>query len=546
VDEQGSGGYRPQDGLGGPPRDYGQGPQYGAPQYGPPPQPYGPPSGSQWAPQGPPPSGQPWGPTPQPAWTGGPDQVAYPGGPTGLGPVGPAPRRSRARVLWTTVAAGTAVVLTAGGVYAYTALSGTSAVLPATVPADAVAYLEVNLDPPAGQKVAAIRFLRKFPDAKVGSDSGSLLDSVVEPLIADPADRKLFVENIKPWLGKHVAVAGDPQGGKVQPVIVAQTTDAARTRSGLDRFNTAQENDKDRLRYTITDGVVYLAETQAVADTAAKDAGAASLEGNSSFGADVDAVGDGGIVTFWADLAKAAEFQPDDQSPGTGRLAGSLTFTDSTADLVVKTFGGSVKTGTEVLGGRVAKLPQDTALAVGVSGADELVRQAYEGLEKVGLGRQLRKAEEDSGLDLPEDAAALVGSSTVFAVGGSRDEPAFGIVSKTADPARARRAAETLVSKLGEDGDLAVETTPDGTVLASSAAYASALTGDGGLGGQDRFKAALPDVAGATAVVYVDVERLAGIGGEQVPRQAAAVKAFGLTATTQGADATLHVRLVAG
>ena len=50
-------------------------------------------------------------------------------------------------------------MLAAGGVYAYSALSGGPAQLATHTPGDAVAYLEVNLDPPAAQKVAAIRFL---------------------------------------------------------------------------------------------------------------------------------------------------------------------------------------------------------------------------------------------------------------------------------------------------------------------------------------------------------------------------------------------------
>ncbi len=144
--------------------------------------------------------------------------------------------------------------------------------LAARIPADAVGYLEVNLDPPAGQKVAAIRFLRRFPDAKVGSEDGSLVESVIEPLIGDLADRQRFAEHVRPWLGQHVAVALDPQEGKAQVVVVAGTEDEAATRAGLDTLNAAEPDEDDRIRYAIADGVAYLARTQPAADTAARDA----------------------------------------------------------------------------------------------------------------------------------------------------------------------------------------------------------------------------------------------------------------------------------
>jgi len=458
---------------------------------------------------------------------------------------GQQPRRGRPRLLWAAVAAGTAVVLTAGGVYAYSALSGGSTVLPARVPGDAVGYLEVNLDPPAAQKVAAIRFLRKFPTAKTGAEDGSLLDSVVEPLIEDPEARRLFVENVRPWLGEHVAVVGDPQDGAVQPVLVAETTDPGATRDGMEEILAQEFDPEDQLHYAIVGDVVYLAETQAVADTAARDAGSAALDSNETFSADVDSVGDDGIVTFWGDLARAAALDPSGDAAGDGRVAGSLRFTDSTADLVVHTFDNAAGTGSELVGERVGSLPADTAVGLAVSGADDLIRSGYEQLEKGGLGEQLSEVEDDLGLQLPEDVAALVGTSTVMAMGGSSDQPGFGLVSKTDDVETAKQAAAALRRKLDGIGDVTVRSTADGVVLASSAAYADALGGSGALSEQDAFRAALPDLHSATAVLYVDLRRLAALNDEELPEEAGSVHAFGLTASTEGAETMIRIRLTA-
>jgi hypothetical protein len=461
---------------------------------------------------------------------------------------GPPPRRRRARAVWATVAAGTAVALTAGGVYAYTALSGGGAVLAARVPADAVAYAELNLDPPAGQKVATLRFFRHFPDLRIGGDDGTLVDSLVEPLITDPADRQRFAAHVKPWLGDHAALAVDPQGGRARPVVLVQTTDAGAARTGLDRLNAAEPDAEDKLGYVIDGDLVVIAEEQGIAETAQRDAGAGSLADTDIFTADVEAVGgDDGLLTAWADLEAAGKL--GDRAPGTdarGRLAARLTFTDTTADLVVRTVGNPARAGAEAVGGQLAALPEDTAAAVAVSGGDELVRQAYDQVGTAGLGRTLQRLEEETGLELPEDVAALVGSSTVLAVGGGADEPEVGLVSRTGDPERARGAAEKVLRKLDPGRSVTVRPTADGTVLASSAAYADRLTAAGTLGRAELVRAALPDLDAAQLAVYVDARRVAEVGGEPLPAEVSGLRAVGLTATGSGDVSTVRVRVVVG
>ena len=533
--------------------DYGPGPQGGGYPSGPPQSGGYPPGGYSpgWPGGGGHPPGMPAGPSSQGSpggysrggdyLQGGPDQIQ--------GPLrhSETQRRGWARVTIALVATATAVVLAAGGVYAYSALSGGPAQLAAHTPGDAVAYLEVNLDPPAAQKVAAIRFLRKFPDAKTGDENGSLLDSVIEPLIPDEKSRRLYTEDVKTWLGDHAAVVADPQGGTVRTVVLAETTDEDKTRTGLDRINAEQADEKSKVRYAIADGVVYLAETQQAADTAARDGGATALDANGTFGGDVKKVGTDGIVTFWTDLTSAAKYDAQvGGSAAQGRVAGSLRFTDTTADLRIRTIGNQTKTGSQAVGPRLAKLPDDTAIAIGLSGGDELVRTAYDQLEEAGLSRMLDKAERDSGLRLPDDVAALVGSSTVVAFGGTGDQRGLGLVSTTDDPASARRAADTLLRKVDPDSTLTVRSTADGTVLASSAAYADQLTADGGLGRQQLFTDSLPDLDRATAVVYVDLQKAADISGDELPSEVAALRSVGLTASSTGDESDVHLRLVAG
>jgi hypothetical protein len=539
------------------PDPYGQPPQWGSPQgppqQGPPEQPYGqpqygpPPAQPQY---GPPPYGQPQYGPPDPYGAGAQPQYPPPGGFPGGDQLGPAePRRSRGRVMWAGIATVAVVALTAGGVYAYTTLSGGGAELAGKVPADAVAYAEVNLDPPAGQKVAAIRFLRHFPDAKVGSESGTLIESVIEPLIDDPEARQRFVEDIKPWVGKHVAVAVDPQGGTAQPVVIVEATDTAKARAGLDRLNAQEPDLKDKVHYAVSGDIVYVAEKQAVVDAAVKDANAGALSSNGTFTGDVAKVGDEGIITFWSDLSEAAKLDP--QGSGSrvtaqGRVVGSLRLTDTTADLTVRAIGNPAKAGSEPVGPRLRTLPADTVGAAALSGGDELVRSFHDQLDKAGMGESVSSAEEDLGLTLPDDIAALVGSQTVLAVGPGTDEPEVGMVSRTDDPDAARRAAEKIMAKVDPGSSVTVRSTADGTVLASTPGYADKLAASGTLGQQENFTAALPELDGAKFALYVDVQKAIALGDEEAPASAKAVKAFGITAASDGDTTTVHFRLLVG
>jgi Protein of unknown function (DUF3352) len=455
-------------------------------------------------------------------------------------------------MLWAIVASVTAVLLTAGGVTAYTVLAGGGVTLDAQLPADSVAYGEINLDPPAGQKVAALRFFRHFHDLNVREDSTDLVSGLLEPLLDTPASKQQFNDNVKPWLGKHAAFAVDPQGNTSEPIAVIDSTDAAKARAGLAAL---RRQSQDQLGYVVTDHVVVLARSEAVAQRALDDAGKASLHGNSTFQQDLKSVGDDGVVTVWLDVAHSAQLGslaglPGADSPDLskadlrGRVVANVRFTDSTADLVIRAIGtGGTVTG-DAVGPRLAKLPDDTAVAVALGGGDELVRRAYRQLDQAGLHDELTSMENNSGLKLPDDVAALVGSSTVLAVGGNSDQPDFGVISRTDDTDRAKTAAERLSAKLGVTDAITVRPVADGTVLASSSDYADKLAASGGLGDSELFRATMPDLNGAQFAVYVDLQQTAKLGGAPLSGAGSELRAFGLTVSTQGDTSTMHLRLV--
>jgi hypothetical protein len=465
----------------------------------------------------------------------------------------PLPPRRRRRMLWAIVASVTAVVLTAGGVTAYSLLAGSGVTLDAQLPGDSVAYAEINLDPPAAQKVAALRFFHHFGDLNVREDAGDLLEGLLEPLLGTSAETKqLYNDNVKPWVGKRAAVAVDPQGSKSEPIAVIESTDSTKARAGLDVLRRRADGG---FGYVIKDNLVVLGRSDAVAQAAITDAGRSSLHGNDTFQQDLKSIGDDGVFTAWVDVARSGQLGSLGGLPGAGsadvdkadlkgRVVASLRFTDSTADLVMRAIGTDQTLTGEAVGARLNTLPDDTATAVALSGGDKLVRQVYEQADKAGLSDQLSSLEKDIGISLPEDLAALVGSTTVLAIGGTSDHVDVGGISHTDDVDRAKTAAERLSNKLGVTDPIIVRPVADGTVIANSSGYADKLTAAGGLGNSDLFRAALPDLNGAQLAIYVDMLRTAKLGDSALTSPGTEVRAYGMTASTQGDTSTIHFRVV--
>lgn len=530
---------------------------YGAPQQGPPQQ--GPPQ------QGPPQQGGPWYGAPQPGnpQYGGPQYGGPPSYPTtpqfgpggeylGAGTGFPPPEqhrpKGRRKMIFAGVAAAVVVALVAGGVAVAMKLAGSTTTLDKLAPADAIAYAEINLDPPAEQKIAAVQFLKHFPDVKVSDNSQSLVDGLIEPLITDAATRKKFADNIKPWLGSHAALVVDPQGDTAQPVLVVEATDPAKARTGMEAI--APDAGVD---FVIDGHDVVIAETAQIAQRALDDAKAKPLADDATYQADIKAVGgNGGIITAWGDLGKAAaELNKATSGVLNGsalksRFAARFALTSTTADLTVKTFGKTDATASSPIGKRLATLPEDTAFVAGLTGGGDAVQLLGQQSTNGAVAPMLQQFEASTGLRFPDDIAALLGSETIFAFGNSSDGPAFGMVSTTTKPQQAATAARKLAAQIGLPPELAVKQNGDTVTMATSPSYADTMSGNGTFGSSARVREAMPDLDRAQVVLYFDVTQFSRLTGEQLPPQVTPVQTVGLTMAATTDSATLRLRVVVG
>jgi len=109
---------------------------------------------------------------------------SVPSGPVEYLGEGPAPaRKGRGRGGLVAGGAAAAVVLGAAGAWGVTSFMSGGQEAAEVVPADALGYVSLNLDPDAGQKLAAYRTLKKFPAlADTLAGGADLRRSLVEGL----------------------------------------------------------------------------------------------------------------------------------------------------------------------------------------------------------------------------------------------------------------------------------------------------------------------------------------------------------------------------
>jgi Protein of unknown function (DUF3352) len=454
----------------------------------------------------------------------------------------PEPRQVGRRLALGAVAASLAGVGVAGYL-AYGALSGGGPHPDTVVPASAAAYVELDLDPAAGQKVAAARFLHKFP--ALGDQLGTHGD-IGRALLSSAfagADSISFAGDVEPWLGDRVAIALVPNGGgnKLTYEIAAQVKDEAAAKRLLPRL-AAKARSANALRdvfsselgvpsqspagWVLQDGYAILAPTQAIADDLATSATAADLADGRTYRQDVRPLG-ARVATLWADasaLGGLADSELGDvllvySSLGmgqNGRTALGLRFTSSAAEVVGF---NTARTGTAHTA-QLASLPADTMVGLEMTGAGEAARLGWAGYQKqfdpypdvndprepvVDVAGALK---QHFGITMPDDLVNLFSADVLVAVGGSRAGPVPVSARATVAPGAASHLLDAA-RRLADSLDLAPATrTADGLAWSNNADFDAAV-GKGGLGRIKDFRDAVPGVEDATWAIYVNWTKVA-------------------------------------
>lgn len=473
-------------------------------------------------------------------------------------------RRSRSWRAALTAAIGVSgIAVAATGIALAVALSGGGPQPEDVLPADAFAMVKLDLDPAGGQKLAAYKLTRRFPDLEVGS-ARKLSDDLLRQVVADDDDVDYDAE-IEPWIGDRGALAAlpDVDGDGEPEALVAIAYDDRRAAERLLPALVAEPVDGERFFFAFSERGPYvlLAASQKTADAVARSKQV--LVDAEDFRADVAELDGDQVALAWADLAALWSNLPDEVRQDavtaqgedfslTGRAVMGVRLEDDAVHISGRSFGvdlgndalTSYALGAESGGGLVADLPADTVAAVSVAGLGRQVQDLLSAAEP-GLGgpEDLDALGAQFGLEIPEDLVVLLGQETAIGVYEGADRPQFGIRTRDADPARGLEIAQRLLRSLADQpSDVGqVAALPDGLAYGSTPEVLDKLTGSRDLGQIERFREAVPDADSAATAVFVDLQAALVMLDEQRPGLRA-LDALGLS-SRGGPDGRFEIRL---
>lgn len=499
-------------------------------------------------------------------------------------PAQPEPRRRRGGTVAVIASAVVVVLVAAGGFAAWRWFAGGGPRPAEVLPASTFALVTVDLDPSGGQKVEAIKTLRKFPEFRdqVGLKPDSdPLKRLFEEAQKDGTCKDLdYQRDIKSWVGQRFGVGGVELDGKATPVATVQVSDADNARTGFTRF--AKCADMKDFGWTLTEDYIVISDSTAHAKEVVAAGKKAPLAEDADYKKWTDEAGGAGIMNAYVG-PKAVDALSEELSSGLKDLGGIggtsgssddeqfadilagykdfqgagavLRFADGGIELSVAGGGGKATRSSTTVADHVEAMPADTALLLAFAvppGAFKAVEKADpDGNSSQLLGTML-------GIDFPADVETLLGKSLSISLGG--DAPAD--LDSISGPQDLSVGAlidgdstkiDAVIAKLEKTagttlGDLqVVKSSKDGKVaLASNQAYADQLLGSGKLSDDAGFKDAVPHAKDAQAIAYVDFDGSwgkaivkatregGGSDDKEIADNLAVLRALGMSAWTDG------------
>jgi hypothetical protein len=475
-------------------------------------------------------------------------------------------------------------------VWAATSFFGTGAQPAEALPASTLGYVSVDLDPSGGQKIEAVRTLRKFPAfrEKVGLNT----DDDVRRKIFDEIEQEAdcpgldYADGIEPWLGDRAAVAAVETGAEEpSPVFVVQVKDADLADAGLSRLRSCGSGDGAKAGWSIDGGWAVIAETDAIAKGVAQDAAKAPLSDDTDFQRWSGEVGDPGIVSMYAAPSAGAYLAdnlgqleglgtgaPTSSGAGADALKGfkgaaaTIRFNDGSLELELA--ADAAATGNAAYAGTrgddvLATLPTDTAAALGVGFSDGWFSTIVDQMSSASGGDTetlLSALSRQTGLDLPGDAETLAGKSLAVGVGSgfdletlanSSDGSGVPVAAKIeGDVGRVEAVLDKIRGRMGGGRTpLDSDSSGDMVVVGPDAAYRKAVLKDGGLGTSDAFTRVVPKAEDASAVLFVNFDAggnwLSGMaaGDRQVEDNLEPLQGLGISGWQDGNTGRALLRL---
>jgi Protein of unknown function (DUF3352) len=462
-----------------------------------------------------------------------------------------------------------------GAVFAWSALGGGGPQPESVLPADTIAFAKVDLDPSGTQKLDAIRFLRKFPQAPAGiADDADLREVIFQEIqrSGDVLKDVDYEKEVEPWLGKRFAVAllpeelGSKADGAPNMVAVLGVSDRDEAGRALDWIAGS-----DGAACELAGDFAVCGKDQASVAAVVAAGAKSPLTSDKAFTADMSALGEDGVAAAWVDLDKTADVAdslrmlnpasalglsvPNARLERGGRVAMALRFDGPHLELAGKVNDAPFAFSDGTTGTGVGDLPEGTLAALGVANAGDQFRSSWpkivDAADKSGGGQALAKgiaeAERELGVSIPDGLAKALGNQLTLAFGGMGEGQSTLKVAAVTDGDR--KSINTIVDSATRGDADQIVAREDGarTILAISEDYAAELAAGAGLGSAKVFKDAVPGADGARFVLFVDIAGLLDAFPDEIGADTredlAVLSAVGISASGTDTSADFRLRL---
>ncbi|PUA80540.1 DUF3352 domain-containing protein [Nocardioides currus] len=317
-----------------------------------------------------------------------------------------------------------------GAVWAATSFLATGSQPAEALPASTLGYVSIDLDPSGGQKIEAIKTLRKFPAFKeqTGLDTDDdLREKIVEEIVKSGECEGLdYAKDVEPWLGSRAAMAAADLGGDTPTaVMVVQVTDAGKAEDGVDNLlqvcgagasaegSDSSDSSGDTGGYVISGDWLVVGKNEAEAQKVVDATEKGSLADDADFQKWTGEAGDSGIMSMYA-APEAGDFMSRylTDMPGMGSMFGMPSADGFEIDPETGEFVENAPSGTESVP------PELTEMLEQFDGAAATVRFDDGGLEFEAAysnyqGELTKDFLGDAGVEmvqgLPDDTVAAFG-----------------------------------------------------------------------------------------------------------------------------------------
>lgn len=207
------------------------------------------------------------------------------------------------------IAGALVVAAIGGGAYAFTQLSGGGAQPHDVLPADTVAYVRLDLDPSASQKVDLFRLAKRVPDLSkelgIEDEDDDLRKLVLEDALGDCKDVD-YDRDVEPWLGERIGLGIGSNFEDEEEVIriAVQVSDEDAAKKGIAKLFACND---EEYGIGFLDGYAIVTPSQKSATAAVKAAEKKPLADVEQFTAAQDALDEQGVMSGWVDVKSGVE-----------------------------------------------------------------------------------------------------------------------------------------------------------------------------------------------------------------------------------------------